>query len=154
MHYQQMFLDLYRESFHQIQRHSACSLFLLAMEKLGTRPLQRAWIRWRPWCHMCLCLLGCTIATNHSLRSTAAEIMFASGVPEKVLAQLTWYKSYKALQVHEQSTAEQVKTAGLLNSQQEWSVPTAKVPDKDLDKLKNFPILSRNLSSCTININL
>ena len=45
--------------------------------------------------------------------------MFASGVPEKVLAQLTWYKSSKALQVHEQSTAEQVKTAGLLNSQEE-----------------------------------
>ena len=97
--------------------------------------------------------------TNHSLRATAATRMFATGVPEKVIAEFTGHKSSKALQVYERTTDEQVKKAGLAISNQESMLP-AKVPDDvpdikpDFDKVKNLPTFSGNLSGCTININL
>ena len=97
--------------------------------------------------------------TNHSLRATAATRMFASGIPEKVIAKFTGHKSSKALQVFERTTGEQVRKAGLAISNQESMLP-AKVPDDvpdvkpDFDKVKNLPTFSGNLSGCTININL
>ena len=97
--------------------------------------------------------------TNHSLRATAATRMFASGIPEKVIAEFTGHKSSKALQVYERTTGEQVKKAELAISNQESMLP-AKVPDDvpdvkpDFDKVKNLPTFSGNLSGCTININL
>ena len=99
---------------------------------------------------------------NHSLRATAATRMFASGIPEKVIAEFTGHKSSKALQVYERTTGEQVKKAGLAISNQEESVLPAKVPDDepdvkpDFDKVKNLSTFSGNLSlsGCTININL
>ena len=98
--------------------------------------------------------------TNHSLRATAATRMFASGIPEKVIAEFTGHKSSKELQVYERTTGEQVKKAGLAISNQEESMLPAKVPDDepdvkpDFDKVKNLPTFSGNLSGCTININL
>ena len=35
--------------------------------------------------------------TNHSLRATAATRMFASGIPEKVVGEVTGHRSLKAL---------------------------------------------------------
>ena len=53
----------------------------------------------------------CNCYTNHSLRATAATRMFASGVPDKIIAEFTGHKSLKALQVYERTTIEQVKAA-------------------------------------------
>ena len=99
--------------------------------------------------------------TNHSLRATAATRMFASGVPEKVIAEFTGHKSSKALHVYERTTTEQVKAAGLAISELGSSIPNATVPDDeidvkpDLDKIeKALPTFSGNLSGCTITINL
>lgn len=86
--------------------------------------------------------------TNHSLRATAATRLFASGIPEKVIAEFTGHKSSKTLQVYEQTTGEQVKKAELAISNQEESMLAAKVPDKephvqpDLYKVKSFSILT------------
>ena len=98
--------------------------------------------------------------TNHSLKATAATRMFASGVPEKVIAEFTGHRSSKALQVYERTTDEEVKKAGLAISNQEESALTATVSDDEpdvkpvLDKVKNLPTFSGNLSGCTININM
>ena len=42
--------------------------------------------------------------TNHSLRATAATRMFASGVPEKIVGEVTGHKSLKALHTYERTT--------------------------------------------------
>ena len=42
--------------------------------------------------------------TNHSLRATSASRMFMSGVPEKIVAEVTGHKSVKALRQYERTT--------------------------------------------------
>ena len=39
----------------------------------------------------------CNRYINHSLRATAATRMFASGIPEKVIAEFTGHKSSKTI---------------------------------------------------------
>ena len=45
--------------------------------------------------------------TNHSLRATAATRMFASGILEKKVGEITGYKSLKALRTYERTTEMQ-----------------------------------------------
>ena len=45
--------------------------------------------------------------TNHSLRATAATRMFASGIPEKVVAEVTRHRSLKALRTYERTSEDQ-----------------------------------------------
>ena len=45
--------------------------------------------------------------TNHSLRATGATSMFAAGVPEKLIKNVTGHKSTKALEVYERPTVQQ-----------------------------------------------
>ena len=51
--------------------------------------------------------------TNHSLRATAATLMFNAGVPEKVIADCTSRRSTKGLRHYEHTSAEQLQAAGL-----------------------------------------
>ena len=50
--------------------------------------------------------------TNHSLRATSASRMFASGVPEKIVTEMTGHKSVKALRQYERTTEEQFQAVG------------------------------------------
>ena len=50
--------------------------------------------------------------TNHSLKATSASRMFVSGVPEKIVAEMTGHKSVKALRQYERTTEEQFQAVG------------------------------------------
>jgi hypothetical protein len=50
--------------------------------------------------------------TNHSLRATSASRMFQSGVPEKIVAEVTGHKSMKALRQYERTTDQQFQAVG------------------------------------------
>jgi hypothetical protein len=50
--------------------------------------------------------------TNHSLRATSASRMFISGVPEKIVAEVTGHKSVKVLRQYERTTEEQYQAVG------------------------------------------
>ena len=45
--------------------------------------------------------------TNHSLRATGATRMFAAGVPDKQVKNVTGHKSSKALEVYQHPTTQQ-----------------------------------------------
>ena len=45
--------------------------------------------------------------TNHSLRATGATAMFAAGVPEKMIKEVTGHRSSKALEIYERPTLPQ-----------------------------------------------
>ena len=51
--------------------------------------------------------------TNHSLCATAATRMFSSGIPEKVIAEVTGHKSTKSLRQYEKTSVEQEQAAGM-----------------------------------------
>ena len=54
--------------------------------------------------------------TNHSLRATGATAMFAAGVPEKMIKEVTGHKSSKALEIYERPTVPQKQAlANVLN---------------------------------------
>ena len=50
--------------------------------------------------------------TNHSLRATSASRMFSSGVPEKIVAEMTGHKSLTALRQYERTTETQFQAVG------------------------------------------
>ena len=50
--------------------------------------------------------------TNHSLRATSASKMFVSGVPEKIVAEVTGHKSVEALRQYERTTNQQFQDVG------------------------------------------
>ena len=50
--------------------------------------------------------------TNHSLRATSASRMFQTGVPEKIVAEVTGHKSIKALRQYERTTEQQFQAIG------------------------------------------
>ena len=50
--------------------------------------------------------------TNHSLRATSASRMFASGVPEKIVAEMTGHKSVEVLRQYERTIEEQFQAVG------------------------------------------
>ena len=51
--------------------------------------------------------------SNYSLRATAATCMFSSGIPEKVIAEVTGYKSTKTLRQYVKTSIEQEQAAGM-----------------------------------------
>ena len=54
--------------------------------------------------------------TNHSLRATGATAMFAAGVPEKMIKEVTGHRSSKALEIYERPTVPQKQAlANVLN---------------------------------------
>lgn len=55
---------------------------------------------------------GLSVNSNHSLRATFASRMFASGVPEKIVAEFTGYKSIKSLRQYEKTTDSQLQAVG------------------------------------------
>ena len=50
--------------------------------------------------------------TNHSLCATAVTRMYNTGVPEKIISDISGHKSLKALRAYERTSTEQQKTAG------------------------------------------
>ena len=50
--------------------------------------------------------------TNHSLLATAVTRMYNTGVPEKVISDISGHKSLKALRAYERTSIEQQKSAG------------------------------------------
>ena len=50
--------------------------------------------------------------TNHSLRATAVTRIYNTGVPEKIISDISGHKSLKALRAYERTSTEQQKTAG------------------------------------------
>ena len=45
--------------------------------------------------------------TNHSLQATGAMAMFAAGVPEKMIKEVTGHKSSNALEIYKRPTVPQ-----------------------------------------------
>ena len=96
--------------------------------------------------------------TNHSLRATAATRMFASGVPEKVIGEVTGHKSLNAFRTYEHTSEDQQRAAGLAISnlsifrtvetkEEETSIENV------LPKVSQLPQISGTLSNCTFNFN-
>ena len=50
--------------------------------------------------------------TNHSLRATVVMRMYNTGVPEKLIAEKSGHKSFKAKCVYERTSEVQEKSAG------------------------------------------
>ena len=123
------------------------------------------------------------VYTNHSLRATSTTRMFCSGVPEKVVAEITGHKSVKALRQYEQTNIEQLQLGGKaiansllvdtsmadpLDSVMKCSVDTGSIQEKNEDNVKDRPkestdnvlrelqkqtCFSGSLQNCTINFN-
>ena len=88
------------------------------------RPLERVPDDTKPW--YCRSLVGVNtlkkfvpdmstdagLYTNHSLRATAVTRMYNTGVPEKIISDISGHKSLKALRAYERTFTEQQKTAG------------------------------------------
>ena len=65
--------------------------------------------------------------TNNSLRATAVTRMYNTGVPEKIISDITSHKSLKALRAYERTSTEQQKTAGeIINSGKLFTPETEK----------------------------
>lgn len=107
--------------------------------------------------------------TNHSLRATATTRMFAAGVPEKIVAEVSGHKSVKALRQYERTSLEQEQATGLaISGLEKFESPAIReqfgssTPDvKPSFEKKNIasaveklmPTVSGQLSNCTFNFN-
>ena len=112
--------------------------------------------------------------TNHSLRATSASRMFVSGVPEKIVAEVTGHKSVKALRQYERTTEEQYQAVGhsiahMQAFESSTSVQSVTKTEKQAqgemednkekaaamvgELQKSLPSISGNLSNCTFNFN-
>ena len=111
--------------------------------------------------------------TNHSLRATSASRMFTSGVPEKIVAEVTGHKSVKALRQYERTTEEQYQYVGhSISRMQEFQTTTLQSAEETENQMqlekedkkekaaalvgelhKSLPSISGNLSNCTFNFN-
>ena len=108
--------------------------------------------------------------TNHSLRATSASRMFVSGVPEKIVSEVTGHKSVKALRQYERTTEEQYQAVGhsiahMQAFESSTSVQSVTKTEKQAqgemednkekaaamvgELQKSLPSISRNLSNCT-----
>ena len=106
--------------------------------------------------------------TNHSLRATSASRMFVSGVPEKIVAEVTGHKSVKALRQYERTTDQQFQAVGHSISSLESfdhvqpTPPEAKNNEEKptVEKAailgevqKALPSISGHLNNCTFTFN-
>ena len=109
---------------------------------------------------------------NHSLRATSASRMFQTGVPEKIVAEVTGHKSMKALRQYERTTEQQFQSVGssisvmeTFGQEQVLSVSKSEIeeesvqetkPDKEAlvgELQKTLPSISGTLNNCTFNFN-
>ena len=97
--------------------------------------------------------------------------MFISGVPEKIVGEVTGHKSLKALRTYERTTEEQQRAAGLaisnisaLKCEDKMNLESAvsgtenvKMEDSSdvpkASKVAQLPQISGTLSNCTFNFN-
>ena len=108
--------------------------------------------------------------TNHSLRATSASRMFQSGVPEKIVAEVTGHKSMKALRQYERTTEQQFQAVGNSISSMEAFESEQVLPQPEVreekpqdskpgkaalvgELQKALPSISGNLNNCTFNFN-
>ena len=99
--------------------------------------------------------------TNHSLRATAATRKFASGIPEKVVGEVTGHRSLKALHTYEHTSEDQQRAAGLAISnvalvecnENVALVEEGKENIEEGPHVSQLPQISGNLSNCTFNFN-
>ena len=74
--------------------------------------------------------------TNHSLRATSASRMFSSGVPEKIVAEVTGHKSLTALRQYERTTETQYQAVGQsITHMEEFKAVCAASKDVDVRTL-------------------
>ena len=75
--------------------------------------------------------------TNHSLRATGASTMFAAGVPERIIQEVTGHRSIEALHSYERTSTEQLGNvaevlAAKENKQFDWNLkPEPKLPARE-----------------------
>ena len=79
--------------------------------------------------------------TNHSLRATSASRMFASGVPEKIVAEMTGHKSVKALRQYERTTEEQFQAVGHFISHMQTFDPQSTIETVSTSQVKEETLL-------------
>ena len=94
--------------------------------------------------------------TNHSLRATAATRMFASGVPEKVVSEVTGHKSLTALRTYERTSEQQQRAAGraISSLKRELQMEKEELQVENVPPAENkpqLPQISGTLSNCTFN---
>ena len=104
--------------------------------------------------------------TNHSLRATGATAMFAAGVPEKMIKEVTGHKSSKALEIYERPTVPQRQAlANVLNGscRSDFGMKVTKMQggEKRVTKTSTtqqnggapfMGSLFQGLNNCTVNI--
>ena len=90
--------------------------------------------------------------TNHSIRATSTSRMFISGVPEKIVAEVSGHKSLTALRQYEKTTKEQFQSAGQCISSMKSFNEMKKEPE-EVDKITlQLPSISGS-KNCTFNFN-
>ena len=102
--------------------------------------------------------------TNHSLRATAATVLFQANIPEKVIQERTGHRSLEALRMYERSTQQQHSAASkILATNKSLDYEKAIHPGPSTEPLGRLPegfssgfnpvsLNIGSMSGCTVNI--